>query len=281
MSTDKRKRVLYIPGFLSGSDPQKEAKALLRRIYSPRQYKVESMPWEHSSTKLPDYIQTCCQMSWQSYEQSCESLFEASFFRPKNAFKSLIYRPSKSILTKWYEAHKKARNVARDLAKSIASMPKYKRENMVLIGHSLGAYIVVKTLASLAGRHMKISNAVLLGAAVDNNEPSLSAARRATIGSIDFTVNSLDWALWLYPFVSYHTALGFSGDSGVKSGKMRTIPATAFDHCSQHYIRQLAKFRNKPISSSSQKSSRPSSSTSIIPYSWLIVDGKLKDGKLL
>lgn len=278
MSTDKRKRVLYIPGFLSGSDPQKEAKALLRRIYSPRQYKVESMPWEHSS--IPDYIEACCQTSWQSYEESCELLFNTSFFRPENAFKSLIC-PPKTILEKWFVAHENAKKVAHDLAKSIAAMPKYKRENMTLIGHSLGAYVVIKTLASLSGRHMKIANAVLLGAAVDNNDPSITAARRATIGSIDFTQNTSDWGLWLYALVSFHTALGFSGHSGVKSGKMRAIPATAFEHCSSYYIRKLAQFRNKPISSSSRKSSRPSSSTSIIPYSWLIVDGKLKDGKFL
>ena len=238
-SVDDRACVLYIPGLFSRDNPQSEAKKLLRRIYPSRKYKVELFPWQCVSINDSESLSASARTDWQAIA--------------KSSILSLVPLPDiiryvlMFCLMDWHEERKNAEKVARKLAEKIASMPTTKREKMVLIGHSLGAYIVVKALASLAGRHMKISHAVLLGAAVPHNDPSISAACRATINPIDYTVNNHDWALRLYPIVNFHYPLGLVGYSKTKTSKMRAIKVSKTCHSSEYYIFQFAKDKNISI----------------------------------
>lgn len=56
----------------------------------------------------------------------------------------------------------------------IATMPPEERESLVLAGHSLGGRIVVRVLARLASRGLKVRQAVLLGAAMPLDDPDLA-----------------------------------------------------------------------------------------------------------
>lgn len=250
-SVDDRACVLYIPGLFSRDNPQSEAKKLLRRIYPSRKYKVELFPWQCVSINDSESLSASARTDWQAIAKSSILSKVTSFFCKSNVFNCLLM----TVLMNWHEERINAEKAARKLAETIASMPASKRERMVLIGHSLGAYIVVKALASLAGRHMKISHAVLLGAAVPHNDKSILAACRATINPIDYTVNHFDWALGLYSIVNFHCPLGLAGYSKTKTSKMRAIKMSKISHSSEYYIRQYAKDKNISIPEPKEQSS--------------------------
>ena len=246
-----QKSILFIPGFLSGKNPQTKAKAELRRLFP--QCKISSMAWEENETNWTDILWETnsaststetfdsFQIAWNTLIISSKDLLNNTFFSPKNIFQTRT-SPSKIIVSKWFDAYKNAGNVALSLSMIIAAMPKAEQESLVLVGHSLGAYIVIKTLESLSWRQMKINQAILLGAAIDGNDPAIPAACQATINPIEFTVNYLDWALALYPLVASNTALGQLGYTGTQNAELKRhnlFPGLYHDN--DIYIRELIK----------------------------------------
>ena len=128
----------------------------------------------------------------------------------------------------------------------IAAMPKEEQDNLVLVGHSLGAYIAVKTLENLSRRQMKINQAILLGAAIDSNDSAIPAACQATIVPIEYTINYLDWALALYPLVASNTALGQIGYTGTQNAELkRNNLFPGLYHDNDIYIRELIKSKER------------------------------------
>ena len=55
----------------------------------------------------------------------------------------------------------------------VAMMPKEERENLVIVGHSLGGRITARILARLAEHGLKVRQASLMAAAIPNEDPDL------------------------------------------------------------------------------------------------------------
>ena len=98
---------------------------------------------------------------------------------------SITVRQWRSNQTSWERAKLEADLFANELAKEIYAMKEEERKNLVLIGHSIGARVVVKAMADLNGYGMSIRRGVFLGAALpddDENIPkALLASRRPCI----------------------------------------------------------------------------------------------------
>ena len=67
------------------------------------------------------------------------------------------------------------------LAEEICAMAQEDQHNLILIGHSLGGRIAVKTVARLKSKNICIRKGVFLGAAIPDNAPEIAAAFGATI----------------------------------------------------------------------------------------------------
>lgn len=81
----------------------------------------------------------------------------------------------------WDVAIDNAELFAEELFEKIEKKDVSERENLVLIGHSLGGRIVIRTLAKLANQNKKIRRGVFLGAAIPDDDNDISLAIRATI----------------------------------------------------------------------------------------------------
>lgn len=88
------------------------------------------------------------------------------------------------------------------------------RTNLTLVGHSLGGRIVVRTLARLAERKLKIHQGVLLAAAIPNSDPDVALMGEASILPVLSVCNPKDVTLrFVYRMVGGESsaALGASG----------------------------------------------------------------------
>ena len=95
----------------------------------------------------------------------------------------------------WKKAVRNADMAARRLAHEVESMPTGVRTNVTLVGHSLGARIVVRALAELAGRDFRVRQGILLGAAIPNSDPDLQRAGKASCLPILAVCNPKDVTL--------------------------------------------------------------------------------------
>lgn len=73
----------------------------------------------------------------------------------------------------WQQTKENADNEAHSLSTKIFNMPSDAQKNLVLIGHSIGAGVVVRTAKLLYEKNIKIKQIILLGAAVDHDDPDL------------------------------------------------------------------------------------------------------------
>ncbi len=74
----------------------------------------------------------------------------------------------------------KADQAAVRLTDKIAGLAPEDRENVVLIGHSLGGRIVVRAMAALQARGLKIKRGIFLAAAIPDDDPDIARALRAS-----------------------------------------------------------------------------------------------------
>lgn len=82
---------------------------------------------------------------------------------------------------KWRKSLKNADSQWAMLSRELERMPESVRTNVTLVGHSLGARIVVRALANLAGRGMKVRQGILLGAAIRSDDPDLQRIGGASV----------------------------------------------------------------------------------------------------
>lgn len=80
----------------------------------------------------------------------------------------------------WQIAIDNAELFSENLFERIEKMEPSKRENLVLIGHSLGGRIVIRTLAKLADQGCKIRRGIFLAAAIPDDDSDISKAIKAT-----------------------------------------------------------------------------------------------------
>ena len=74
----------------------------------------------------------------------------------------------------WPHAVDSADKTAWRIAFEAAMLPKEERENLVIVGHSLGARITARVLARLGEHGLKVKEGLLLAAAIPNGDPDLA-----------------------------------------------------------------------------------------------------------
>lgn len=167
---------------------------------------------------------------------------------------------------RWKNARTNADAAAAELAAELMAMPEDNLSQLTLVGHSLGARIIVRALAKLAVEGKKIKTAVILAAAMPSNDPDAQNFTAATIEQATIVCNPKDTMLkyGYRPFGGEKAqALGLNGPA-VKPVNCRVItvlpettrqtPLTAFwakinlfrtiaAHYAPFYLEQLK--RNK------------------------------------
>ncbi len=123
---------------------------------------------------------------------------------------------------RWKNARTNADAAAAKLAGELMSMPEGKLSQLTLVGHSLGARIIVRALAKLAVEGKKIKTAVILAAAMPSNDPDAQNFTAATIEQATIVCNPKDTMLKY----GYHP---FGGEKARALGL--TGPAIKPDNC--------------------------------------------------
>ena len=96
---------------------------------------------------------------------------------------------------RWTKARTNADAEAAKLAAELISMPEDKLIQLTLVGHSLGARIVVRALAKLAVEGKKVKTAVILAAAMPSNDSDVMNFTVATIEPVTIVCNPKDTML--------------------------------------------------------------------------------------
>ena len=118
----------------------------------------------------------------------------------------------------WKKAMRNADQAAHGLADEVVRMPDGARTNVTLVGHSLGARIVVRTLAELAGKGLKVKQGILLGAAIPNADPDLERAGKASCLPVLAICNPKDVTLkYAYGAAGGESAPAFGTDGAPRS----------------------------------------------------------------
>ncbi|MBR6272185.1 MAG: DUF726 domain-containing protein [Bacteroidales bacterium] len=86
----------------------------------------------------------------------------------------------KSNRMSWENAREGADLLSADLAKEVYAMTETERRNLVLVGHSIGARVVIRAMADINGYGMNIRRGVFLGAAIPDDDESISKALNAS-----------------------------------------------------------------------------------------------------
>ena len=126
---------------------------------------------------------------------------------------------------RWKNARTNADAAAAKLAGELMSMPDEKLSQLTLVGHSLGARIIVRALAKLAVEGKKIKTAVILAAAMPSNDPDALNFTAATIEQATIVCNPKDTMLkyGYHPFGGEKAqALGLNGPA-MKPANCRVI----------------------------------------------------------
>ena len=126
---------------------------------------------------------------------------------------------------RWKNARTNADAAAAKLAGELISMSDDKLSQLTLVGHSLGARIIVRALAKLAVEGKKIKTAVILAAAMPSNDPDAQNFTAATIEQATIVCNPKDTMLkyGYHPFGGEKAqALGLNGPA-MKPANCRVI----------------------------------------------------------
>lgn len=147
------------------------------------------------------------------------------------------------ILRNWQNCLIATDNEAANLVDRIQEMPLAQQKNLILIGHSLGGNIVIKTAARCLEKNIQIRQMILLGAAIDNDAPEIEKAVMATMETNYSFVNMKDYALnMFYRIFRKKAALGTGYIKKADGSKFQEIFS---DQRKEHkvllYIRTFAK----------------------------------------
>ena len=211
--------IWYVPGFRSGDDHQIDVRQILRKIY-PNAEDFELIKWEFQNVTLSSFI-----------------VENIGFLRfgPLGIPSAAI----NMVMSRWRKALADIKPTSDRLVNKIRYLPSSKRQKLILIGHSLGGNIVIRTLAHLYRRNLSIHSAVLLGAAIDNRSEDILWAMKSTQSPIYSMINPQDYALETFRIVTGSRALGTGCDLAYDHTKFREyqIPGST-DHSSSFYLTQ-------------------------------------------
>ena len=128
----------------------------------------------------------------------------------------------------WPHAVDSADKTAWRLAFEAAMLPKDERENLVIVGHSLGARITVRVLARLGEHGLKVREGLLLAAAIPNDDPDLVRMGAGSALPVVSVRNPQDVTLrYVYRLAGGEAAVAFGAKGAVCSLENfdeRTVP---------------------------------------------------------
>lgn len=227
--------IWYIPGLYSADDPQEKALQLLQEIY-PSAQEITNIIWENQkgvNIKLESVVS----------QGISEALNDSN---PLQGLIKLAMDAVGSISERWTNALNDVEPTSELLSKQIANnLSTQQHQNLILIGHSLGGNIVVRTLANLYRQKIRIRSALLLGAAIDNTNENILFAMRATHKPVYSLVNPEDAALKAFQTITGRQALG----TGCKlkydySLFVERHTSNYYGHSSVFYLSQWAEINN-------------------------------------
>ncbi|MBR6436151.1 MAG: alpha/beta hydrolase [Thermoguttaceae bacterium] len=227
--------IWYIPGLYSADDPQEKAVQLLQMIY-PNAEEIVNVAWE-------------CQNGDNVSLNTVVSSGVEKAFNDSNPLKGLLklaLGTVGSISERWINALDDVEPTAQWLANLIANnLTSSQRQNLILIGHSLGGNIIIRTLAHLSYQNLSIKSAVLLGAAIENMNRNILLAMEATQKPISSMVNPDDTALKVFQTVTGCRALGTGCDLKYDHSKFHEhYTSSHIGHSSAFYLSQWAEVNN-------------------------------------
>lgn len=227
--------IWYIPGLYSSDDPQEKAVQLLQMIY-PNAEKIVNVAWECQNGERIDLD--------DAVSSGVEKAFNDS--NPLRGLLEFALTTVGSISERWINALDDVEPTAEFLANKIANdLSSNQRQNLILIGHSLGGNIIIRTLAHLHSRNLSIKNAVLLGAAIENMNRNILLAMGAVQKPICSMVNPEDAALKVFQTVTGCRALGTGCVLNYDHSKFLEYNTSSyFGHSSYFYLSQWAEVNN-------------------------------------
>ena len=95
----------------------------------------------------------------------------------------------------WRKARGNADAAAERLADELIALPAEERERLTLVGHSLGGRIVVRALARLGRRGMKVHSADVMAAAIPCDDADIADFAAATVEPVEIVCNEWDTML--------------------------------------------------------------------------------------
>ena len=117
----------------------------------------------------------------------------------------------------WPHAVKSADKESWRFAFEVAMMPKEERENLVIVGHSLGGRITARILARLAEHGLKVRQASLMAAAIPNEDPDLMKMGGGSKLPVLAVCNPDDVTLrYVYTLVGGEKAVAFGANGTLK-----------------------------------------------------------------
>ena len=117
----------------------------------------------------------------------------------------------------WPHAVESADKEAWRFAFEAAMLPKEERENLVIVGHSLGGRITARILARLAEKGLKVRQGELLAAAIPSNDPDLAKIGGGSMLPVLALCNPDDITLrYVYAIMGGEDAVAFGANGTLK-----------------------------------------------------------------
>ncbi len=117
----------------------------------------------------------------------------------------------------WRKARGNADAAAESLADELIALSAVERERLTLVGHSLGGRIVVRALARLGRRGMKVRRAVVMATAIPADDADIADFAAATLEPVEIVCNERDTML----------KFGYRPFGGEKSAALGAVGAAA------------------------------------------------------
>lgn len=147
----------------------------------------------------------------------------------------------------WHVAERNAADYTQVLFNEVLNMPDARRRELILIGHSIGARIVIDVLNQLVEHGKTIHSSALLGGAIANDDPRISQSLKAIRYNCCIVYNPDDWLLKMFfPLVNkLEVSLGEFGwkntDERVFESRARNELWAFYNHYAYIYLEELER----------------------------------------
>lgn len=143
----------------------------------------------------------------------------------------------------WSRTVSKTEEIALERFREIQKLPEETRKKLIVVGHSLGGRITVRMMARCAENGIQVRKFVLLGAAIDNDDPEIETALSASLETPCSVVNFQDFLLENYRVAQGAPALGTGYARIVEPTRLCEIASEqAMRHRSDMYLETYRDF---------------------------------------